>query len=126
MHMKEVKMKEYQCEAIVIHDDVIMEVQKHILKDFQLIKVSNLFKVLSDPTRIRILYALEKHELCVCDISVILSMTQSAISHQLKILRDSDLVRTRRDGKTIFYQVADSHVQLIFNQAIDHVDEGKL
>jgi ArsR family transcriptional regulator len=124
--MKEVKMKEYQCEAIVIHDDVIMEVQKHILKDFQLIKVSNLFKVLSDPTRIRILYALEKHELCVCDISVILSMTQSAISHQLKILRDSDLVRTRRDGKTIFYQVADSHVQLIFNQAIDHVDEGKL
>lgn len=126
MHMKEVKMKEYQCEAIVIHDDVIMEVQKHILKDFQLIKVSNMFKVLSDPTRIRILYALEKHELCVCDISVILSMTQSAISHQLKILRDSDLVRTRRDGKTIFYQVADSHVQLIFNQAIDHVDEGKL
>jgi len=117
-------MKDYTCETISIHEDAIQEVQKHILKDNKLNKVSNLFKVLSDPTRIKILFALEKHELCVCDICVALNMTQSAISHQLKTLRDADLVRTRREGKTIFYTVADAHVHLIFNQAIDHVEEG--
>ena len=118
-------MKEYLCETKIIHEDAVKEVQQHILKDYQLDKVSHLFKVLSDPTRIKILFALEKHELCVCDITVILNMTQSAISHQLKVLRDADLVRTRRDGKTIFYSIADAHVHLIFNQAIHHVEEGK-
>src|SRR3989339_1672870 len=117
-------MNNYQCESIIIHEDAIIEVQKHILNNVDLNKVSLLFKALSDPTRIKILFALEKHELCVCDICVVLNMTQSAISHQLKTLRDSDLVRTRREGKTIFYTVADAHVHLIFNQAIDHVEEG--
>lgn len=119
-------MKAYQCESIIIHEDAIQEVQKHILNEDQLHAISTLFKAISDPTRIQILYALEKKELCVCDICVILSMTQSAISHQLKILRDTDLVRTRREGKSIFYRLADDHVHTIFRQAFHHVIERKI
>jgi ArsR family transcriptional regulator len=89
----------------------------------QISDVSFLFKALSDQTRIRILFALKQHELCVYDIALALKMSQSAISHQLKLLRDHDLVRTRRDGKSIFYRLADAHIHLIFNQAFDHVRE---
>lgn len=117
-------MQNYLCDAIFIHEDAIKEVQKHILKDKELESVSRFFKALSDPTRIKILFALEKRELCVCDIAVILNMTQSAISHQLKILRDIDLVRSKRSGKAIFYTLADEHVHIIFNQAIDHINES--
>jgi ArsR family transcriptional regulator len=116
-------MNVYVCDTKSIHPDQIEEVQKHILNDQELDKVSHLFKVISDPTRIKILFALEKAELCVCDISVILNMTQSAISHQLKTLKDANLVKNRRDGKTIFYQLADEHVHLIFNQALTHINE---
>jgi ArsR family transcriptional regulator len=116
-------MNKYVCETKSIHEDKIEEVQKHILKEHELDKVSHLFKVISDPTRIKILFALEKSELCVCDISVILNMTQSAISHQLKTLKDANLVKNRREGKTMFYQLADEHVHLIFNQALTHINE---
>jgi len=116
-------MKQDRCEAIIIHEEAIKEVQKHILKEDELYKVSQLFKTISDPTRIRILFALEKTELCVCDISIILNMTQSAISHQLKTLKDANLVSNRRDGKTIFYKLADEHVHAIFNQALTHINE---
>ena len=116
-------MQSYSCETKHIHLDTVKEVQKNMIKDNQLEKVSQLFKIISDPTRIKMLYVLEKHELCVCDISVILNMTQSAISHQLKTLKDANLVKNRRDGKTIFYQLADEHVHLIFNQALTHINE---
>lgn len=116
-------MQSYQCETLHLHKDAIKEVQKHILKEEDLEKVSHLFKVISDPTRIKILFALEKTELCVCDISVILNMTQSAISHQLKVLKDANLVNNRREGKTMFYQLADDHVHQIFNQALTHINE---
>ncbi len=85
--------------------------------------LADLFKVFGDPTRIRILYALSVEELCVQDIADRLSMTQSAISHQLRVLKQMSLVKFRRDGKTIFYSLADSHVATIMNQGLEHVTE---
>ncbi len=118
-------MDKDRCEAIIIHEDKIKEVQKHLLDQHKLEGVSMIFKLLSDPTRIKILYALEKQELCVCDLSIVLDMTQSAVSHQLKLLRMNQLVRHRKEGKTVFYSLDDEHVHLIFNQALAHVSEVK-
>lgn len=86
-------------------------------------KVSKLFKTISDPTRIRILYALRNETLSVTELTYVLEMTQSAVSHQLRILRDAQLVKTKRAGKEIFYSLLDNHVHEIFSQAIDHVME---
>lgn len=88
-----------------------------------LYNLAELFKVFGDPTRIRILYILSKKELCVQDIADSLSMTQSAISHQLRILKQMSLVKFRRDGKTIYYSLADDHVATIMNQGLEHVCE---
>ncbi len=88
-----------------------------------LYRVADLFKVFGDPTRIRILYALSERELCVQDIADKLDMTQSAISHQLRILKQAALVKFRRDGKTIYYSLADSHVSTIMKQGLEHVCE---
>lgn len=88
-----------------------------------LYKLAELFKIFGDSTRIRILDALTKQELCVQEIADALSMTQSAISHQLRILKQADLVRSRRDGKAIFYSLADDHVATIMNQGMEHVCE---
>lgn len=88
-----------------------------------ILELSNLFKVFGDPTRVRILYALSAKELCVCDIADILGMTQSAISHQLRVLKQASLVKFRRDGKTVYYSLADSHVETILSQGLDHVRE---
>ncbi|MDO4345341.1 MAG: metalloregulator ArsR/SmtB family transcription factor [Eubacteriales bacterium] len=85
--------------------------------------IADLFKVFGDATRIRILYTLSYGELCVCDIADVLGMTQSAISHQLRILKEKHLVKFRRDGKTIYYSLADSHVETILRQGYDHVTE---
>lgn len=88
-----------------------------------LYRVANLFKIFGDPTRIRILHALSSKELCVQDIADELSMTQSAISHQLRILKQSSLVKFRRDGKTIYYSLADHHVVNILSQGLEHIEE---
>ena len=93
------------------------------INDDTLYRLADLFKVFGDPTRIRILYALSVEELCVQDIADRLSMTQSAISHQLRVLKQMSLVKFRRDGKTIFYSLADSHVPTIMNQGLEHVTE---
>lgn len=82
-----------------------------------------MFKVFGDPTRIRILYALSAGELCVCDIASVLNMTQSAISHQLRVLKQIKLVKFRRDGKTVYYSLADTHVETILSQGLEHVQE---
>ncbi|MGI5947048.1 MAG: ArsR/SmtB family transcription factor [Lachnospiraceae bacterium] len=92
-------------------------------KEEELYELADLFKIFSDPTRIKILYVLSESELCVCDIAEKLDMTQSAISHQLKILKQSKLVKNRREGKAIFYSLADSHVKTIMRQGLDHVQE---
>ncbi len=91
--------------------------------DETLYNLAELFKVFGDPTRIRILYVLSAEELCVQDIANKLSMTQSAISHQLRILKQMSLVKFRRDGKTIYYSLADDHVATIMNQGLEHVCE---
>ena len=88
-----------------------------------LYQLADLFKVFGDPTRLRILYTLSEVELCVCDIADSLSMTQSAISHQLRILKEKHLVKARRDGKTIFYSLADAHVSTIISQGLNHILE---
>ena len=88
-----------------------------------LYKLADFYKVFGDPTRIRILYALSAGELCVCDIAELLGMTQSAISHQLRVLKQSSLVKFRRDGKTVYYSMADDHISTILAQGLDHVQE---
>ena len=82
-----------------------------------------LFKVFGDPTRVKILYVLFQSELCVCDLAEVLHMTQSAISHQLRILKQMKLVKNRREGKTVFYSLADDHIQTIMNQGMEHILE---
>ncbi len=89
----------------------------------RLYDLAELFKVFGDTTRIRILYALFESEMCVCDIATILGMTQSAISHQLRVLKQARLVRNRRDGKQIYYSLADDHVRTIIGQGMDHIEE---
>ncbi len=93
------------------------------ISDETLYRLADLYKVFGDPTRVRILYALFQKELCVQDIADALSMTQSAISHQLRILKQSYLVKFRREGKTIFYSLADDHVATIMDQGLEHVLE---
>ena len=95
----------------------------HMPKEEELYELADLFKIFSDPTRIKILYVLSESELCVCDIAEKLDMTQSAISHQLKILKQSKLVKNRREGKAVFYSLAESHVKTIMRQGLDHVQE---
>lgn len=97
-----------------------MDTYNHTEED-TLYRVANLFKIFGDPTRIRILHALSSNELCVQDIADELSMTQSAISHQLRILKQSSLVKFRREGKTIYYSLNDDHVATIMLQGIEHV-----
>lgn len=88
-----------------------------------LIDLAALFKVFGDPTRVKLLYVLIQSELCVCDLAEVLHMTQSAISHQLRILKQMKLVKSRREGKTVFYSLADDHIQTILNQGMEHVME---
>ena len=95
----------------------------HSVNDIQLVRLAELYKVFGDPTRIRILYALSKKEMCVQEIADTLSMTQSAISHQLRVLKESFLVKNRRDGKTIYYSLKDKHVFTIYQQGLEHVNE---
>ena len=89
----------------------------------RLYDLAELFKVFGDTTRIRILYVLFESEMCVCDIAELLNMTQSAISHQLRVLKQARLVRSRRDGKTVYYFLADDHVRTIIGQGMDHIEE---
>ena len=111
------------CEACQIHEDVVKAVTDHMPDEDQLYDLAEVFKVFGDSTRIKILYVLFEAELCVCDIAQLLNMTQSAISHQLRVLKQSHLVKYRREGKTVFYSLADSHIKTILNQGLEHVEE---
>ena len=90
------------------------------------IELASLFKLFGDGTRVQILHALEQSEMCVCDLAQILNMTQSAISHQLRVLKQMDLVKSRREGKTIFYSLADGHITTILSQGLDHIQEDEV
>ncbi len=111
------------CEFLNVHEDVVDEVNKKIPPLEELYDLAELFKVFGDSTRIRILYVLSETEMCVCDLATILNMTQSAISHQLRILKSNKLVKFRREGKTIFYSLSDSHIKTILNQGFEHIKE---
>ena len=111
------------CDYMHVHDELVDELNKNMPDEDILADLSELFKVFGDSTRIRILYALSVAEMCVCDIARLLNMTQSAISHQLRILKQSKLVKNRRDGKTVFYSLADDHDRSIMSQGLEHVEE---
>ena len=113
------------CEEKCVHKDLVEKTLKSMQDLDTLFSLAELFKVFGDTTRIRIISALLDNELCVCDIAEILGMGQSAISHQLRLLRNTHLVRVRRDGKSSFYSLDDEHVRLIFEQGLNHVTEGK-
>ncbi len=111
------------CDIYQIHEDLVQAVNEKMPEEDKLYDLAELFKVFGDSTRIRILYVLFEAELCVCDIAQTLNMTQSAISHQLKILKQSRLVKNRREGKQVFYSLADDHVRTIIDQGREHVEE---
>lgn len=111
------------CNCSVIHEDVVNEVKKHIPEDEILYDLADLFKVFGDSTRVKILYALYQAEMCVCDISVLLEMSQSAISHQLRVLKQTRLVKYRREGKVVYYSLEDDHIKQIFDQGLIHIKE---
>jgi len=107
----------------VIHDDVVKRVRKAMPIDEDFYDLADLYKMFSDSTRVRILWALSCNELCVCDIAVLLDMTKSAISHQLKSLRLSNLVKYDKRGKEVYYSLADDHVKDIFEKGFEHIHE---
>lgn len=111
------------CDSVEIHQELLNIVNEKLPEEEVLYDLAELFKVFGDSTRIRILFVLFEAEVCVCDLAEALSMTQSAVSHQLKILKQNKLVRSRREGKSVFYSLADAHVRTIINQGLEHVCE---
>ena len=111
------------CETVEVHEDLLRIVEQTMPEEKELFDLAELFKVFGDSTRIRILFVLSSAEVCVCDLARVLNMTQSAISHQLRILKQNKLVKSRREGKSIFYSLADGHVSTIIAQGRDHIEE---
>ena len=112
------------CDVKEVHSELLHHVMLNMPPVDRLMDLAELFKVFGDTTRIRILYVLFEAEVCVCDLAEALGMTQSAISHQLKILRQSGLIRSRRQGKSVFYALADDHVRMIIAQGWNHITEN--
>lgn len=113
----------YTCQVSALHEDEVRRARTYSLPANEVTELAQLFKVLGDPTRTRILRALRSGELCVCDISHVLNMSISSVSHQLRVLRQHDLVRFRREGKIVFYSLADPHVLALHETALEHVRE---
>ena len=112
-----------KCEFLCVHEDVVQDVLRKMPEEEILFDLAEFFKVFGDSTRIRILYALRETELCVCDIASLLDLTQTAVSHQLRVLKQSKLVKARRSGKTVFYSLDDSHIHSILDMGIHHLEE---
>ena len=117
--------EELSCECQEIHEDLLKIVNETMPDEEELYDLADLFKVFADSTRIRILFVLFESEVCVCDLAKVLNMTQSAVSHQLRILKQSKLVKSRREGKSIFYSLADDHVIKLLDVVYDHVQEKR-
>lgn len=113
--------KKYTCDCDMIHDAAVHAVQHATLEDSLYQRLALLYKMFGDETRIRILHALENSELCVCDLCVVLGMTKSAVSHQLKALRMTNLVKFRKEGQVVYYSLADDHVKDILNIGLEHL-----
>ena len=111
------------CDCDVIHEEVVNQVSKTMPKEEDFYDLADLYKMFADSTRVRILWTLSREEMCVCDIAVLLGMTKSAISHQLRALRLANLVRYDKRGKEVYYSLADSHVKDIFEKGFEHIHE---
>ena len=111
------------CDCNIIHEEVINVVKKKMPEDENLYELAELFKVFGDSTRTKILWALSESEMCVCDLANLLNMTQSATSHQLRVLKNSRLVKNRKEGKVVFYSLDDDHVKQIFLLGLSHIKE---
>lgn len=111
------------CNCETIHADVVEMVRGKMVNEDELFTLADFFKVLGDSTRVRIMCALEASEMCVCDLAVLLNMTKSAISHQLRSLKQANLVKFRREGKVVYYSLADDHVRDIFEKGLEHIRE---
>lgn len=111
------------CEVNVIHENIVNNVKKVMPEDDLIYDLAEFFKVFADSTRMKILYALMKEELCVCDIAAIVGTTQSAISHQLRILKQSKLVKYKKEGKVVYYSLDDEHISQIVKKGCEHIEE---
>ena len=111
--------------VMFIHEDTVNQIREKMPQEETLYDLAELFKVFGDSTRIKILWALDEAEMCVCDIAFLLNMTQSAISHQLRVLKQAELVKSRREGKIVFYSIEDEHVKQIFDQGLIHILEER-
>ena len=117
------KFSQDTCQVIEVHKENVNWIREQLPEQRTLLNLADLFKVLGDLTRVRILHVLSFEELCVCDLSAILDTTPSAVSHQLRTLRNAKLVKFRREGKMAYYSLDDEHVQRIFEQALEHIQE---
>ena len=117
------KTTEGVCDCHVIHEEVVARVRADLPENDNFYNLANLFKMFADSTRLKILWALSREEMCVCDLAVLLGMTKSAISHQLKFLRIANLVKFNKQGKIVYYTIVDCHAKDIFQQGLEHVLE---
>jgi ArsR family transcriptional regulator len=115
---------EYSCDCEVIHEDIVKRVRAVMPQSRDFYSLANLYKMFADNTRVKILFALSLSPMCVCDLAVLLEMTKSAISHQLKLLRLTNLVKNTKQGKVVFYSLADEHVKDIFEKGFEHIKEA--
>ena len=115
---------DHNCNSGAINSSVVKQAQQDMPTSEDFAEIANLHKMLGGDTRVKIVWALQRHEMCVCDLSVLLGMTKSAISHQLKLLRLSNIVTTRRDGQIIYYSLVDCHIEDIFMLSLEHIQEG--
>lgn len=120
-----VKNENIFCDCEVIHSDVVESVKKKMPDEDILYDLSDFFKVLGDSTRAKIMWALDESEMCVCDLAVLLNMTKSAISHQLRSLKQANLVKFRKEGKVVYYSLSDDHVKEIFEKGLEHIREDE-
>lgn len=112
-----------RCEVVCVHEESVQEVRQKMIKEGMVFSLAELFKTLGDPTRVKILFALMQKELCVCDLAAVIGISDSAVSHQLRVLRANRLVKFRREGKIVYYSLADEHVRRLFEQGLEHVCE---
>lgn len=116
---------EFVCDCNIIHQDIVEDTIKKMQNEELLIKLAEFFKILGDTTRVKILYALDQNEMCVCDIANVLNMSKSSISHQLSTLRRSGIVKCKKVGKEVFYTLDDEHVQEVFEVGFEHIEHRK-
>lgn len=113
------------CDCNVIHENVVEDVKSKMLDNEFITEISTFFKILGDNTRVKILFALDHNEICVCDIANVLNMTKSSISHQLSYLKDLNIVKSRKSSKEVYYSLDDEHVKEVFEVVISHIEHKR-